>query len=193
MGSSTSVGADFSTITLPDDPPAAIGCLIDFLYTGDFQPPNLFQCSEEMTCIQSTEPSTRSKFLGDLYTVAVKYRLPNLQHCVIAKLEHSPIGSSWVSPEPFFKFAKSIYDKLSKPNHTFRAYFARVAPRLIGIMTEVQLSVLEDFVALGGPFAKDLFKAQRDAFRPTELMSSEVSTKSKVRNLCGEPNELTSE
>lgn len=156
-------------IHLPDDDAETFGLLLDYLFSRNWEPPRA-----------SFESQMESHV--DLYIIADKYDVGRLKIRIQGKVEvmvqHlcAPRGLRRLTangglPEDttvcdFFKAMKRLYENLPESDNTFRAFFVRQSEWVLGIALPKDYKVLDDLIADGGPFAVDMFKAQRRARRP---------------------------
>ncbi len=105
-------------IYLFDDSPYIFGLLLEYLYSGTYDPEhgNLFP---EIPNDEEESVGTVKEAI-DLYLLADKYALPRLQWVIIARFKD---GSLKGNPRSFFTEAKRLFTTLSTTRGRFQNYF----------------------------------------------------------------------
>lgn len=160
-----------TSLVFPFEHPNSFGHLLEYLYFNIIAVP-------ASNCI------SEARQLADLFSVARRYQLPELQEDIIARLDNSEM-SSRVSTIEFFSLAEDLFSEGMV--NSLQKYFAKVAPPLLQTLDDEHMSELERMVTEGGDFAQALFATYREAFRlkvregghkPLKGLEKELSTSS---------------
>jgi len=153
--------------------PESFALLLDFLYTGDFNPSPDWSSKDilDMRTLElEDESSVRYCKEGRLYCLALDYQLHQLQDLVIQKMQiNDPIPF-----DDFLKIAEEIYKKLEEgQGASFREQFKSQATRKFKDNKDtVRKNWIAAAVMRGGHLAGDLFASL--AFSNEQNPSTEV-------------------
>ena len=155
-------------IKLPEDDYHQISCLIQYLYTGDFDIGSTDGRPEPYMGNQS------GQFAAHLYILADKYQVPGLKSAASHKIISLCRGKLPI--RAFLKAACVIYENTAVSDQDFRKQFKAA---LKGIFKERGADLGDLAVAIkgvmmeGGEVATDIFEAQREALFPLRPSLSE--------------------
>ncbi|KAL8753549.1 MAG: hypothetical protein Q9184_005386 [Pyrenodesmia sp. 2 TL-2023] len=140
------------SITLPDDDPAVIGAIIQYLYSGNFL---RFGTTDEEEASDSNSAKVADQ-LADIYLAAEKYQLEDLKTLVIQKLE--PVTDVEQCPTEFLTIGQKIYANVAEAENVYRAFFEASASLLPspGRMKGRLLETFNECLSQGGFLAIDL-------------------------------------
>lgn len=135
-------------LIFPFDHPSSFAHLLEYLYFS-------------IIAIPTSESVREARQLADLFSVAKKFQLPEMQEDIISRLDSSGI-SSRLSAMEFFGLADDLFSEGIVQN--LHKYFAKAAPPLIKALDHEHLPELERMAAEGGDFAQALLAAYRQTF-----------------------------
>lgn len=152
-----------TTLIFPFEHPNSFGHLLEYLYLN-------------IIAVPASEPLNEARQLAELFSVAKRFQLPQMQEDIISRLDNSEM-SSRISVMEFFGLAEDLFSEGMV--NGLQTYFAKAAQPLIKTLDEEHLLELERMVAEGGDFAQALFSAYRETFRLiTEEVKEEFSSSS---------------
>ncbi|KAL8727675.1 MAG: hypothetical protein Q9166_005911 [cf. Caloplaca sp. 2 TL-2023] len=167
-------------IRLPEDDPAVIRAVIQYLYTGDFQDFG----SVAGNPAQGSDVAARQ--LADIYGVAEMYQLNDLKTLIIKKL--GDVVDVVQRPFEFFDAAKRIYDVTPDSDHGWRTFFKDAAAKLPQpkAMPKVLYREFNENIGHGGIMAVDMVTALCAKFN--EHIKDEQSYSSRCEELVSVKN-----
>lgn len=142
-----------TNLIFPFENPNSFSHLLQYLYLS-------------IIAVPPSEPLAEARQLAELFSVARKFQLDEMQEDIISRLDTSEM-SSRISTMEFFSLAEDLF--LEGVVNSLLRYFLKVAPSLIKTLDEEHLPELERMVADGGDFAQALFAAYRETYRLNSL------------------------
>lgn len=141
-------------INLPEDNADQFGRLIKYLYGNH----------EDALDFDSFKDSIKVDKLADLYALAEKYQLPDMQVDITEMLETLRLLSiSWTT---FFQTAHRICQSTRDSDEIFGKYFTRQAAKhLRSSLEDKKLEELSEAVESGGSFARMAFEVLAKVYR----------------------------
>ena len=156
-------------IALPEDDPAVIAIIIQYLYTGNFTPYEhtlATERSEEVSQYASTESNEHAssvRVLGEVYITAERLMLRDLQELTVAKL--GQLTDVKTRPVAFLECAKRVYAGIPDTDSLYRQFYqTRIAAMADGCKRQLDsklAAALDDCAFEGGALALDSFKGWR--------------------------------
>ncbi|KAL8698802.1 MAG: hypothetical protein Q9201_006371 [Fulgogasparrea decipioides] len=151
-------------INLPEDDPAVIKAIIQYLYAGNFWGLGIVVPSDSVAEI-ATESSTRTldeffevatDILATMYITAEKYQLQDLKHLIVNKLK--AVTNIRERPIQFFSTAMTIYAGIPDSDDVYRKFFKSSIKHLQNprSMSKTVRQAFDDCWASGGMLAVDL-------------------------------------
>ncbi|MCJ1426966.1 hypothetical protein MMC29_004869 [Sticta canariensis] len=153
-----------TNLKFPFEHPNSFSHLLEYLYLN-------------VIAIPTGESIVEARQLADLFSVARRFQLHEMQKDVISRLDDSQI-SSRIPAMDFFSLAEDLFSEGMVDS--LQRYFIKVAPPLINALNDEHLPKLERMVADGGEFAQALFAAYRETFhlKTVEESKEKLSTSS---------------
>ncbi|KAI9788479.1 MAG: hypothetical protein M1835_002259 [Candelina submexicana] len=183
------VESSAKTLILSEDDPALIGVLLEYLYSGTYDP----QHSDLLTTTTTTtttnndnnnaKSSDRMEEATELYLLADKYALPHLQHLIVCKLNRGEIS---YTSESFFASAKRIFTVLpltiTTPITTIITsgpFFVFFRDKAVGLLNPLVVSSdwFAELFDEGGAFAVELGRFMGQMITCPYLMERDANQK----------------
>ena len=101
--------------------------------------------------------------LVDMFVVADKYQLSDLQAKIVNKIEAAQLLKE--NGMTFFNTASQLFNIIRDSNKIFREYFMRQAKIYLRLLTREETNQLSEMVKTGGIFAQLVFRAQAALFQ----------------------------
>ncbi|KAL8964032.1 MAG: hypothetical protein Q9183_004759 [Haloplaca sp. 2 TL-2023] len=159
-------------IILPEDDPAVIAIIIQYLYAGNFWPSEhalATECSEELSQDASAEfdkIASSIRVLGEVYLMAEKYQLPDLQRQTVGKL--SQLVDVKTRPIEFLNNAKRVYTGIPDTDTIYRQFYqTRIAAMVDGCERQMDSKLAAPFdecTSEGGILALDSLNGLRKSY-----------------------------
>lgn len=117
--------------------------------------------------------------LADVYGLAEKYQLPNVQDRVIRELKQ--LDELKLNQKLFFRIARQICQVTRESDANFDSYFAQQAAIHLKSMSKQEVDELSKLLCSGGSFASKIFQIQADSYRKSQLvwLAEKVSLREK--------------
>lgn len=156
-------------IALPEDDVDSLGRIIEHLYGNN-------DAAFEVDRLEFDG----ARKLADLYGLAEKYQLPDLQDLVIQKLKQLDLLKE--DRMTFFHIARQICQMTRDSDKIFVPYFEHQAAIHMRSMSEQEFEGLSELVCSGGNFARMIYQLQTTIYRKSQLnwLTHEVSLKQRV-------------
>lgn len=143
-------------IVLPEDDADSFGRILEHLYGN-----NDVAFDVDLLDFDGAEK------LADMYGLAEKYQLPDVQDRVIQKLKQLDVLRE--NRMTFFKIAHQIFQSTRDTDAIFQSYFATQAAIHLKSMLKEELEELSEMICLGGRFARKVFQVQADTYSEAHL------------------------
>ena len=140
-------------IILPEDDEDAFGRIIEFLYDNEHD-------AFDFSSLNESESIAK---LANMFALADKYDLPNLQKTIITKLEDVKLMKK--KPMTIFNTAYQIDQNSGDSYGFFRSFFAKNAGAHLKSLTAAEFKTLLDMVESEESFTKWIFVALAELYR----------------------------
>lgn len=144
-------------IALPEDDEDSFGRILEHLYGN-----NDAAFDIQLQGLDGAEK------LADVYGLAEKYQLPDVQDRVIQKLKQLDVLKH--NRKIFFRIARQICQTTRDSDTVFDSYFAQQAAEHLKCMSQNEVDWLSKMLCSGGSFASRIFQVQADIYRKSKLI-----------------------
>ena len=154
-------------IKLPEDGFHETACLIQFLYTGDFDEGHFpYSRDDFLSRPDSDWVFEICQFAARVYVLADKYQIEGLKLATTDKIMSCTKSSD---SRALFQAGRIIYEKTSTSDQIFRKQFkdqiGYVFEEKMDVGSAGLAAVITEMLMAGGNMALDIFEAQRAALR----------------------------
>lgn len=154
-------------IALPEDDEDSFGRILEHLYGN-----NDAAFDIQLQGLDGAEK------LADVYGLAEKYQLPDVQDRVIQKLKQLDVLKQ--NRKLFFRIARQICQTTRDSDTVFDSYFAQQAAEHLKSMSQNEVDWLSEMLCSGGSFASKIFQVQADTYRKSQGAVAEGGLRMKI-------------